>query len=140
MSIKEIEKNLNRLEKKIEKEIMKGFEEVLEDLSTQSLKECPLDTGKLRESYRVDVNKETIIKGNKKGKPKKVKKIKEIKDGKLEADASYNTDYAVVQHEDLTFNHPTPGTKAKYLEDPLKNNEQKYVDMMADRVKRVIDK
>jgi len=28
-------------------------------------------------------------------------------------------DYAIVQHEDLSLNHPHPGTKAKFLEDPL---------------------
>jgi len=30
----------------------------------------------------------------------------------------YNTPYAARQHEDMTFYHPKPGTKAKYLEDP----------------------
>lgn len=30
----------------------------------------------------------------------------------------YNTPYAARQHEDMTFHHPKPGTKAKYLEDP----------------------
>ena len=140
MSFKKIERNLNKLQKQIEKEILKGVEEALLDLSAQSLTECPLDTGNLRESYKVDVNGDTVITGTKKGKPIKIKKIKEIKDEKIEAEASYNTDYALIQHEDLTFYHPTPGTKAKYLEDPLKNNEQKYVDIITDKVKRVIDK
>lgn len=27
--------------------------------------------------------------------------------------------YAVIQHENMDFHHTTPGTKAKYLEDPL---------------------
>lgn len=30
----------------------------------------------------------------------------------------YNTPYAARQHEDMTFYHPKPGRKAKYLEDP----------------------
>ncbi len=30
----------------------------------------------------------------------------------------YNTPYAARQHEDMTFHHPKPGTKAKFLEDP----------------------
>jgi hypothetical protein len=32
---------------------------------------------------------------------------------------SYATPYAVIQHENLDFHHPTPGTKAKYLEGPM---------------------
>lgn len=140
MSLKKIERNLSKLQKQIEKEVLKGVEEALVDLSARSLTECPLDTGNLRESYKVDVNGDTIIVGTKNAKPMKIKKIKKIKDGKVEAEASYNTDYALIQHEDLTFNHPTPGTKAKYLEDPLKNNEQKYVDMITDKVKRVVNK
>ena len=31
----------------------------------------------------------------------------------------YDQPYALIQHENLTFNHPTPGTKAKYLEGPF---------------------
>lgn len=30
----------------------------------------------------------------------------------------YNTPYAAIQHEDMTFHHTRPGAKAKYLEDP----------------------
>jgi len=41
--------------------------------------------------------------------------------GVIEAGVSYNTDYAVRQHEDLEYDHPN-GRKAKYLEDPF--NEQ----------------
>lgn len=32
----------------------------------------------------------------------------------------YNAPYAARQHEDLTFHHPKPGRKAKYLEDPAR--------------------
>jgi len=39
---------------------------------------------------------------------------------------SYDTPYAIIQHENLDFHHTTPGTKAKYLEDPL-NQRAKYV-------------
>ena len=35
----------------------------------------------------------------------------------------YDTPYAVVQHEDMTFNHK-PGRKAKYLEDPMNRAAQ----------------
>jgi len=32
---------------------------------------------------------------------------------------SYDTPYAVIQHENLSFHHTFPGTKAKYLEGPF---------------------
>ena len=46
---------------------------------------------------------------------------------------SYNTPYAVKQHEDLSLRHPDPtnpksepGRKAKFLEDPLNENKGKW--------------
>lgn len=52
---------------------------------------------------------------------------------------SYNTPYAVRQHEDLTLRHPdprnpisTPGRKAKYLEDPfnrLKDDIRRFTEL-----------
>ena len=39
-------------------------------------------------------------------------------DGEISCAVFYDTPYAVVQHEDMTFNHK-PGRKAKYLEDPM---------------------
>jgi len=52
---------------------------------------------------------------------------------------SYNTPYAVKQHEDLTLRHPDPtnpisstGRKAKYLEDPfnrLKAKAKKFIQL-----------
>ena len=38
--------------------------------------------------------------------------------GTLKAAVSFDTPYAVVQHENLTFHHPG-GRQAKYLETPL---------------------
>lgn len=39
---------------------------------------------------------------------------------------SYNTKYAIIQHERTDFEH-SEGQKAKYLEDPLKNNVRKII-------------
>lgn len=59
---------------------------------------------------------------------------------------SYNTPYAVRQHEDLTLRHPdptnpisTPGRKAKYLEDPfnrLKPKIEKYTRLKVRKALR----
>ena len=41
-----------------------------------------------------------------------------VDEGSSRAAVSYDTPYAVRQHEDMTYQHD-PGRKAKYLEDPL---------------------
>lgn len=58
---------------------------------------------------------------------------------------SYNTPYAVRQHEDLTLRHPdprnplsTPGRKAKYLEDPFNRLKAKVVKLVRLRVKKAL--
>lgn len=49
--------------------------------------------------------------------------------------------YAAVQHEDLSLNHngpEVPGGRAKYLEDPLNANRQRYLQHLADAARGVI--
>jgi hypothetical protein len=51
--------------------------------------------------------------------------------------AGFNTPYALAQHERLDYRHPKGG-KAKYLEDPLKQNAKRYADRMGIQMKRAI--
>lgn len=67
----------------------------LDYLASQSKDQVPLDTGVLKNSCSVDINA----------------------DGS-EGTVSYDTPYAVVQHEATHYNHQR-GRKAKYLEDPV---------------------
>lgn len=46
----------------------------------------------------------------------------------------YNTDYAIRQHEELTWRHPQGG-KAKYLEDPLNSERETLKALIASTVK-----
>jgi hypothetical protein len=50
---------------------------------------------------------------------------------------SFNTPYAIKQHEDLTLNHPDGG-KAKYLEDPFNRNKDKVIKMVGARIKALL--
>lgn len=70
----------------------------LDHLATVSKQQVPLDQGPLMNSCTVDVNS----------------------DGS-EGTVSYDTPYAVVQHEATWFQHQR-GRKAKYLEDPLNDS------------------
>jgi hypothetical protein len=51
----------------------------------------------------------------------------------LKAVVSYDTPYAVKQHEDRTLRHDNG--KAKYLEDPANANAGRYMDHVAQRIK-----
>jgi len=67
----------------------------LDYLASVSKDQVPLDQGPLKNSCYVDVNE----------------------DGS-EGTVSYDTPYAIVQHESTSFSHQR-GRKAKYLEDPV---------------------
>ena len=67
----------------------------LDYLASVSKDQVPLDQGPLKNSCYVDVN-----------------------DDGSEGTVSYDTPYAVAQHENTWYNHQR-GRKAKYLEDPV---------------------
>lgn len=75
----------------------KGLWMACDHLASESKKQVPLDTGMLKASCTVDV----------------------AGDG-ASATVSYDTPYAVIQHEATSYSHQR-GRKAKYLEDPCNN-------------------
>jgi len=101
---------------------MKALHDGAEAILTESLKEVPHATGTLARSAAVtDASREDAVY------------------------ISYNTPYAVRQHEDLTLRHPdprnplsTPGRKAKYLEDPFNRLKAKVMKLVRLRVKKAL--
>ena len=82
----------------------------LDHLASVSKDQVPLDQGPLKNSCGVDVNE----------------------DGS-QGTVSYDTPYAVVQHENMQYNHQR-GRKAKYLEDPTFNGDvQKEMAQLAQQ-------
>lgn len=53
----------------------------------------------------------------------------------LRAAVSYDTPYAVRQHEDLTLRHDE-GRKAKYLEEPMDTERGTMLDIVAAEIRR----
>lgn len=54
---------------------------------------------------------------------------------------TYNTPYAVKQHEDLSLHHPptpNPKAQAKYLEAPARQNADKYSAIVAAEIRREV--
>lgn len=101
---------------------MKALHDGAEAILTESLKEVPHATGTLARSAAVtDASREDAVY------------------------ISYNTPYAVRQHEDLTLRHPdprnpisTPGRKAKYLEDPFNRLKAKVMKAVRLKVKKAL--
>ncbi len=100
-------------EKLIKETAMQAMHDGAEHILTESIDETPIDTGTLRRSGAVtDALQEDSVY------------------------ISYNTPYAVKQHEDLSLRH-TDG-KPKYLENPFNRNKQKVVRLANDRVRRAL--
>lgn len=53
----------------------------------------------------------------------------------LTAAVSFDTPYAVRQHEDMTYRH-APGRQAKYLEQPLVNNRKTIQAIIAKQIRK----
>lgn len=85
-----------------------GLDDAAELLLASSRAVAPLDKGPLVESGRIS------------------------RDG-LDAIVSYNTVYAVRQHEELDWRH-APGRQAKYLEQPFNELHDEMVRLIAARI------
>jgi hypothetical protein len=82
----------------------------LDHLASVSKQQVPLDQGPLKNSCAVDVN-----------------------DDGSQGTVSYDTPYAVVQHENTWYRHQR-GRKAKYLEDPaFDSSVQKEMAQLAQQ-------
>lgn len=106
-------KDLQNQFKDIQGKTEKGIEEAMTFILKQSKEEVPVDTGALKKS----------------GKMTKIKNGYEIS-YKQKSESGYN--YAPIQHENLDYKHKKG--KAKYLEDPIKQNEQKIIDIVTGRM------
>jgi hypothetical protein len=69
------------------------------------------EPGRLRDSAKVEVEADQVLGG-------------------------FDTEYAAVQHERLDFRHVAPG-QAKYLEVPLRANEDRLGQFIVDEVRKV---
>ena len=84
------------------------------DLQGRAQRLAPVDTGDLRGSG-----------------------FSEVED--LDGTVGFTAPYALRQHEMVEARHPKGG-QAKYLEEPFKQNEDKYVKSMQERVRRAVEK
>jgi hypothetical protein len=91
---------LKEMAKNIDNSVEKSIWDCVLDLQGKSSRLAPVDTGDLRGSATSSV----------------INLIGEV---------GFGEEYALEQHENLTFNHPRGG-QAKYLENPFVENKEKY--------------
>lgn len=126
----------SKLGKKIEKTTKREIAKSIESVAKQSLTECPLDTGALRDSFEIQSNGRVIHSG--KNSPN-IRIMDIDSDDNIDLSLSYSTKYALIQHENLEFNHPTPGTKAKYLTDPGSKLKEDLPLSIVNEVNKIIN-
>ncbi|MBF8186322.1 hypothetical protein ITP53_11290 [Nonomuraea sp. K274] len=60
-----------------------------------------------------------------------------VDESRMTGVVSYDTPYAVRQHEDLTYKHDA-GRQAKYLEQPLTEGRDELLDIVAAEIRRAL--
>ncbi|WP_457028106.1 hypothetical protein [Kitasatospora sp. P5_F3] len=93
----------------------RGLELGMEHVLAESNKLVPLDEATLERSGKVSVDEAT-----------------------LEGIVSYDTPYAVRQHEELTYRH-APGRQAKYLETAVTEHTPVVLAVVAAEIRRALD-
>lgn len=107
--------NFNKVLGQIKYVNKQAMKDAADDLLMKAKNQAPIETGTLRRSGFV----------------------REIKDGFEIGFGGEASAYAIVQHERLDFNHPHGG-KAKYLEDPFKENWKAYVSYIAKKSGKIL--
>lgn len=93
---------------------LKAINDVIEDIATDSQNEAPLLSGTMERSQAVAENR-----------------------SQMEVYISYNTPYAIKQHEELGYRH-APGRKAKYLEDPFNRKKGPGLKYIEKKIKQAL--
>lgn len=106
--------NGDRAVKAAHRGAVEGLQICTEFLLGEAVKIVPLDEATLQDSGKAAVD-----------------------EAELEGKVTFDTPYAVVQHERLDFVHPN-GRQAKYLEKPWRENSARFAQLIADRIKRAI--
>lgn len=113
---KEIYNKMGLLEEEIKKGALKGLRITAQNILGESQKLVPVDTGTLQKSGSIKLNSETLT-----------------------AQISYNTPYALKQHEDATLNHPNGG-EAKYLERPFNEKAGELEVNVGNEINKILRK
>ena len=139
--VESLVKNFDKYLQKMTDTITNNIVETNLEIAKESAYECPYDTSELVQTLQVTVNNKIIAKGSRARTIQAVNSKKLTgKTYKITAIISYNKAYAIEQHENTYYHHPTPGTKAKYLEDPFQRSIQKFLTKVTKDLREVLKK
>lgn len=130
----ELTNNFNNIIKKMGKVNVKAFTDDCLDLLGKSVRDAPIDTGDLRGSGSLQIDNSNIANGNKDGSITVTGAVNDMETSSINGLIGFSEVYAVRQHEHEEYKHPKGG-QAKYLEQPFRENEQKYIKHIAEAVK-----
>ena len=119
-SAKNAKKNLQRFLKKVQTVPTQILEEEATTLYAEIIAETPFDTGRLENSVKVRVSKNKRRPG--------------INASASARDPRTGYNYAGIQHENTSFDHPIKG-KAHYISDPFDRAAQRIKQRVRDEVK-----
>ena len=109
--------NIPNVRRMIKQKTREAMEMVVNDLTRRSKQLAPLDTGDLRGAGEGDVN---------------------VNGDEIIGTVSFNKPYAMKQHEEMGYIHPRGG-QAKYLEQPLNENRDRYKDFIKNKIREVTE-
>ena len=129
---------------RVQQAAVDGMVENTEDLLGRSMRDAPVDEGTLRASGTAEVyanGRAVVRRGFREvtDQPEAPEMVtRHVQEGGLGdavvGEVGFNTPYALTQHERLDFNHPKGG-KAKYLEDNLTQQADRYQDNLSDHLR-----
>lgn len=106
--------NLKVVNQKARAAAARGLALAMEHLLTESRKQVPIEEATLERSGTAVVDEQNLI-----------------------GAVSYDTEYAVRQHEELAWQHDA-GRKAKYLEDPHREEASTMQAIVAAQIRRTL--
>lgn len=132
--LEQVNENLQNEVDKIQQASVEGLLDALVFIGSESQQKAPVDTGDLRGSLRITLDG-TLVASGLKGQDGATTYSTNIPETAEEGEASYNTDYAADQHEQLDYFHPNGG-EAKYLEKVILNpdNQKRILAMIAGKI------
>ena len=102
----------DRIDELLTEDCVEGLTDAAEHLLGEAVAIVPLDEGPLMHSGVADVD-----------------------ESELRAAVSFDTPYAVRQHEEMDYRH-APGRQAKYLEQPFNTEREVLLELMAAPAQR----
>lgn len=93
---------------------VRGLRAAVDFILGEAIKIVPLDEGTLQDSGKATVDEAELV-----------------------GIVSFDTKYAVKQHEDLTLHHAN-GRQAKYLEQPWRENDAKIQEIIGTHVRQAL--